>query len=128
MDIEDFGKIIVDSIFSVHKVLGPGLLESAYQSCLAYELRKRGLKLECEVSLPLKYDGQVIDCGYRLDMLVEDSIVIENKSVEELLPLHTAQLLTYLKLSGKWLGYLVNWNTPLIKNGIHRLVNGPKPN
>jgi GxxExxY protein len=128
MDIEDVGKIIVDSIFSVHKVLGSGLLESAYQSCLAYELRKRDLKVECEVSLPLNYDGQVIDCGYRLDMLVENSIVIENKSVEELLPLHTAQLLTYLKLSGKWLGYLVNWNTPLIKNGIHRLVNGPKPN
>ena len=128
MDIEDIGKTIIDSIFKVHKELGPGLLESAYQSCLAYELGKRGLKAECEVSLPLNYDGQVIDCGYRLDMLVEDSIVIENKSVEELLPLHTAQLLTYLKLSGKWLGYLVNWNTPLIKNGIHRLVNGPKPN
>jgi GxxExxY protein len=126
-DIEEIGQIIVDSAFKVHQALGPGLLESAYQACLAHELTKRGLKVNCEVALPVFYDGVQIDIGYRLDMLVEDRIIIENKTVDRLVPVHEAQILTYLKLKNCWLGYLINWNTPLIKYGIRRKVNGPKP-
>jgi GxxExxY protein len=95
--------------------LGPGLLESVYQVCHAYELRTSGLKVECEVPLPVLYGKVCIDTGYRLDMLVEDSIIIENKSVEKLLPIHQAQLLTYLRLKGCRLGFLLNWNVVLIK-------------
>jgi len=123
MGIEEIAKIIVDSIVKVHRTLGPGLLESAYQSCLAYELRKRGLRVECEVTLPIKYDGQNIDAGFRIDMLVENQIIIENKSVDQLLPVHEAQLLTYLKLRDCRLGFLINWNTKLVKDGIKRMVN-----
>ena len=83
--------------------------------------------MECEVVLPIYYDGQVIDTGYRLDMLVEDCIIIENKSVETLLPIHKAQIITYLKLSGNWLGFLINWNSDRIKDGLKRFVNGSKP-
>lgn len=123
MDLEDVGKQIVDAAIKVHRALGPGLLESAYQACLAYELRKRGLRVACEVLLPVLYDGQQIDAGYRIDMLVEDVVIIENKAVERLLPIHQAQLLTYLKLRDCRLGYLLNWNVPLIKQGIKRMVN-----
>src|SRR5438045_7965582 len=97
-DIEEIAAQIVDAAIKVHRALGPGLLESAYQRCLTYELRKRGLRVETEVVLPLAYDGQLIDAGYRIDMLIEDSIIIENKTVDQLLPLHEAQLITYLKL------------------------------
>lgn len=127
MEIEIVGKQIVDSAMKVHTTLGPGLLESAYQYCLTHELRKRGLKVETEVTQPVFYDGQRLDAGYRLDMLVENCIIIENKAVETLLPIHQAQLLTYLKLRGLWLGFLINWNTLRIKDGIKRMVNGPKP-
>ena len=127
MNIEETGKIIIDSAFKVHQALGPGLLESAYQSCLVYELVNRGLKVACEVTLPIQYDGHYLDAGYRIDMLVEDCIIIENKAVDQLQPIHEAQLLTYLKLKGCWLGYLFNWNTLRMKDGIKRLVNGPKP-
>lgn len=123
MDIEAIGKQIVDSAVKVHRALGPGLLESAYQYCLAYELRKRGLQVETEVLQPVFYDGQRLDVGYRLDMLVENAVIIENKAVEALLPIHEAQLLTYLRLRDCRLGYLINWNVPLIKNGIRRMVN-----
>lgn len=123
MDIEEIGKQIVDAAIKVHRSLGPGLLESAYQICLAYELRKRGLKVECEVPQTVNYEEIQIDAGYRLDMLVEDVVIIENKSVDQILPIHQAQLLTYLKLSDRRLGYLINWNVPLVKNGIHRMVN-----
>lgn len=126
-DIEVIGKEIVDAIYKVHKALGPGLLESAYQACLAYEMEKRGLKVVCEVILPVIYDDLQIDAGYRIDMLVEDCVIIENKAVEKLPPIYEAQLLTYMKLKGCWLGFLVNWNTPLIKDGIHRKVYGLKP-
>jgi len=121
MDIEEIGKQIVDSAVKVHRALGPGLLESAYQFCLAYELRKRGLKVETEVLQPVFYDGQKIDVGYRLDMLVEQLVIIENKAVETILPIHQAQLLTYLRLRKCSLGYLFNWHVPLIKNGIQRM-------
>lgn len=123
MDIEEIAKIIVNGTIQVHWALGPGLLESAYQCCLAYELRKRGLRVESEVILPIKYDGQEIDAGYRIDMLVENQIIIENKSVDQLLPVHQAQLLTYLKLRDCRLGFLINWNTKLVKDGIKRMVN-----
>ncbi len=123
MDIEEIGRQIIDAVVKVHKSLGPGLLESAYQNCLAYELRQRGLDVKCEVPQPVKYENLQIDAGYRLDMLVENVVIIENKTVEKVLPIHEAQLLTYLKLKDCRLGYLINWNVPLIRNGIHRMVN-----
>jgi GxxExxY protein len=123
MDIEGVGREVVDAAIKVHRSLGPGLLESAYQACLAYELRKRGLRVTCEVLLPVLYDGQQIDAGYRIDMLVEERVIVENKAVERLLPIHQAQLLTYLKLRDCRLGYLLNWNVPLMKQGIKRMVN-----
>lgn len=127
MDIEIIAKEIVDSAVKVHRALGPGLLESAYQHCLAYELRKRGFHVETEVYLPVIYDGQQIDAGFRIDMLVENCIIVENKAVAELAPIHKAQLLTYLKLRQLWLGLLINWNVKLIKDSINRVVNGKKP-
>lgn len=123
MDIEEIARIIVDAAIKVHRALGPGLLESAYQHCYAYELRKRGLQVDCEVLLPILYDDQQIDAGYRMDMLVEGCIIIENKAVEKLLPIHEAQLLTYLKLRDCRLGFLLNWNVKLMKEGIKRMVN-----
>jgi GxxExxY protein len=123
MDIEETARIIVDSAIKVHRALGPGLLESAYQQCFAYELRKRGLRVDCEVTLPIVYDGQQIDAGYRVDMLVEGCIIIENKTVEQVLPIHQAQLLTYLKLRDCRLGFLLNWNVRLMRDGIKRMVN-----
>jgi GxxExxY protein len=121
--LERLATVIVDAILRVHGVLGPGLLESAYQACLAHELRKRGIKVACEVPLPVIYDDLMIDVGYRMDMRIEECIVIENKAVQAVLPIHEAQLLTHLKLSGLKLGFLVNWNVPLIKDGINRMVN-----
>ncbi len=126
MEIEAVAKEIVDAAIKVHRQLGPGLLESAYQTCLAYELRKRGLKVVCEVTLPIVYDGQQIDCGYRVDMIVEDCILIENKVVEHITPVHKAQILTYLRLRDNWLGFLLNWNVTRMKDGIHRYVYGFK--
>jgi GxxExxY protein len=122
-EIELVATQLVDSMLAVHRELGPGLLESTYQACLAYELRERGIEVRCEVELPVKYKGLDIEAGYRIDMLVSDCIVIENKSVQALVPIHEAQLLTYMKLSGCRLGFLVNWNVPLIKDGIKRIVN-----
>ena len=127
MDIEEVGKIIVDSAIKVHQSLGPGLLESAYQACLAYELSKRGMKAICEVTLPVTYDGHIIEGGYRIDRLVENCVIVENKVVDKLTPVHEAQLLTYLKLKGCWLGYLLNWNTVKMIYGIRRMVYGVKP-
>ena len=123
MDIEEIAKTIVDSAIKVHRALGPGLLESAYQQCLAYELSKRGLQVKCEVALPIVYDGQQIDAGYRIDMLVQDCVIVENKAVDQVLPIHQAQLLTYLKLRDYRLGFLLNWNVRLMKDGIKRMVN-----
>jgi GxxExxY protein len=129
-DIEAIATDIVDSAIKVHRALGPGLLESAYQHCHAYELRQRGRRVLMEVSLPLLYENQKIDVGYRLDTLVDDVIIIENKAASSLLPIHEAQLLTYLKLSGCKIGFLLNWNVNLMKNGIKRVVlnlSGPTP-
>ena len=122
-EIEATARQIVHSAIKVHKALGPGLLESVYQKCLAYELGKVGLKIACEVSLPVKYEEINIDLGFRVDMLVNDLIIVENKTVEKLAPIHEAQLLTYLKLTQLKLGFLLNWNEILMKDGIRRMVN-----
>jgi GxxExxY protein len=127
MEVEAIGSEIVDSAIVVHRALGPGLLESAYQTCLAHELTKRGLRVACELSLPVVYDGLQIDAGYRLDMLVEERVIVENKAVDALLPIHEAQLLTYLRMSGLWLGYLLNWKTARMRDGIRRIVHGDPP-
>ena len=123
MDIEKVAKEIVDAAIKVHRTLGPGLFESTYQKCLAYELRKRGLRVDCEVVLPIVYDGVEIESGYRLDMLVDDLIVVENKTVDNTTPVHSAQLLTYLRLGGYELGFLLNWKVTLMKQGISRIIN-----
>lgn len=123
-DIELIARDIVDSAFKVHSALGPGLLESAYQQCLVHELRKRGKKVETEVVVPILYDGEIIKTGYRIDILVEGEIIIENKTVESILPIHLAQMITYLKLKDRKLGFLINWNVKTIKSGIRRVVNG----
>jgi GxxExxY protein len=118
------GTEVVRSAVKVHRSLGPGLLESAYQSCLAWELRRKGLRVETEVDLPVNYQGHRLDVGYRIDMLIDGLVIIENKALDRLLPVHTAQILTYLELSGNRLGYLLNWNVTLMKTGIHRFVVG----
>lgn len=117
----DLSKIVVDCIFKVHTSLGPSLLESAYESCLEHEIRKRNLGVERQKQLPVIYDGMHIEAGYRLDLLVEDNFIVEIKSVEKMNPLYQAQLITYLKLSKIKTGLLVNFNVPLIKNGIQRI-------
>ncbi|HSW45007.1 MAG TPA: GxxExxY protein [Phycisphaerae bacterium] len=121
-EVDEVSRQVVDSIFSVHSGLGPGLLESAYEVCLAHELAKRELKVDRQLSLPVQYDGIRMDSGLRLDLLIESCLVVELKAVETLLPVHKAQLLTYLKLSGHRVGLLVNFNVVLIKDGIVRVV------
>ena len=123
LKINDTSGVIVDAAFKVHSLLGPGLLESAYEACLKHELLKRGLKVASQILLPVEYDGVAIDAGYRIDLLVEDTVVIELKAVEKIVPIHEAQLLTYLKLSGKKLGLLLNFNVLHMKDGIKRIVN-----
>lgn len=122
METEAVAKIVVDAILKVHRTFGPGLLESAYQQCLIRELILRGLKVAFEVVLPVVYEGEKIETGYRIDMMVEDCIIIENKAVTELLPIHHMQLLTYMRLSKCKIGFLVNWNVRLIKEGINRKI------
>lgn len=120
--VNDIAKGIVDSAFNVHKELGPGLLESVYEACMLHEIQKRGMKVEHQKTMPVLYDGLKIDAGLRLDFLVEDEIVVELKSVEKMLPVHDAQILSYLKLANKRLGLLINFNVPLIKDGIRRKI------
>ena len=122
-EIEAVATVIVDSLLQVHRELGPGLLEGTCQKCLAFELRSRHVDVKCELELPVRYREIEIETGYRLDMLIADCILVENKSIQRILPIHEAQLLTYLKLSGKRLGFLVNWNVELIRDGIKRMVN-----
>ncbi|MGE5517437.1 MAG: GxxExxY protein [Bacteroidota bacterium] len=116
------GGTIVDSALRVHKELGPGLLESVYEHCLAHELNKRGIEFKRQASVPVHYDGETLDAGLRLDLLVNDSIVVEIKAVEKIIPVHEAQLLTYLKLAHKPMGFLINFNVRLLKDGIRRYV------
>lgn len=115
---------VINAAIEVHKALGPGLLESAYKECLYYQLAKSGLNVQKEKALPLIYEEVKLDCGYRIDLLVENKIVIEIKSVEALNDLHTAQILTYLKLGNYKIGLLLNFNVVLLKNGIKRIING----
>ncbi len=122
IDIEDVARDVVDAAIKVHMALGPGLLESAYRECHAFELRKRGRIVLTELKLPLVYEGNRIDVGYKLDEFVDDLIIVENKVVETLHPVHQAQLMTYLKLSGKQIGFLLNWNVKRMKDGIRRVV------
>jgi len=124
MDIEAIGKDVVDAAYQIHKQFGPGLLESAYQECHVYELRKRGRIVQSELILPIEYDGQKFDKGYRIDELVDDLVIVENKAVDTVHPIHMAQLITYMKLKNTKLGFLINWNVKLIKNGIQRVVLG----
>ena len=121
--LELIGKQIVDVAHQVHKELGPGLLESAYERCMMFEFIDRGFHVERQKKLPIVYKGNLIEGGYRLDLIVEKEIIIELKTVDHILPVHEAQLISYLKLSGKKLGYLINFNVDLIKNGIYRRVN-----
>ena len=122
-DINAVSATVVDAAMKVHSGLGPGLLESAYEAVLFHELRKRGCKAATQVAMPVCYDGVSIDVGYRLDMVVEDSVLVELKSVDCVLPIHEAQLLTYLKLSGKKVGLILNFNVVHMKDGIKRMVN-----
>ena len=117
---------IVDACYKIHTTLGPGLLESAYEVVLFHELRKRGLKVERQVQVPILYDGVRIEEGFRADLIVEDTVIVELKSVEELARVHSKQLLTYLRLADKRLGLLVNFGAELIKDGIKRVANGLK--
>ncbi|MBN8581857.1 MAG: GxxExxY protein [Anaerolineae bacterium] len=123
-DIEAIGKDIVDAAYKIHKQFGPRLLESAYQACHVYELHKCGRIVQAELTLPIEYDGQEFDEGYRIDELVDGMVIVENKVVDDVHPIHMAQLLTYMKLKNIKLGFLINWNVKLIKNGIQRVVNG----
>lgn len=115
---------IINAAMAVHKELGPGLLESAYEGCLAHELVARGLAVERQKELPVRYRGVTIGCGYRLDLLVESQVIVELKAVERLEPIHAAQLLSYLKLSGNKVGLLINFNVKVLRDGLRRLVNG----
>ncbi len=119
----EIGTVILDCAFKVHSALGPGLLESTYEACLVYELKKAGLKAEPQKVLPVIYDDVKLDTGYRIDILVNDKVIVENKSVKVLEDIHMAQIITYLKLSDSKLGYLINWNVTRLKNGIRRVVN-----
>jgi GxxExxY protein len=116
--IEQTGGQVVDAALKVHKALGPGLLESAYEHCLAHELTMRGLCIQRQVHLPITYESQLLEEGYRIDLLVRRSVVVEVKALEALLPIHQAQLLIYLRLSSCRLGFLVNFNVPLLKQGL----------
>ena len=113
---------VVDAAFQVHQTLGPGLLESVYEQCLQYELADRGLDVKRQVQVPLMYKDLQFDCGFRIDLLVNDVVVVEVKAVEVVLPIHLAQILTYLKITGHRVGLLINFNQTKIKNGIHRLA------
>ena len=119
---ENIGRIVVDGALTVHRALGPGLLESVYETCLAEELLQRGLKVERQLGVAVSYGKVKVDVGLRLDLLVEGRVVIEVKAIDALASIHTAQLLTYLRFSSLRLGYLINFNTTLLKNGLRRVV------
>ncbi|HEX4128999.1 MAG TPA: GxxExxY protein [Pirellulales bacterium] len=125
-DVESLNRIsgqIVDAAIKVHRALGPGLLESAYEACLLYELRRRGLQVQSQIPQPVVYEDVHLDVGYRLDLIVENEVVVELKAVEPVLPIHKAQLMSHLKLSNKRLGLLINFHCELFKHGIMRIAN-----
>ena len=121
--LDEISRRIIGAAIEVHRHLGPGLLESAYQSCLAFELKQLGPKAEEQKPLPVVYKQVKLDCGYRLDMVVEDEIIVEIKAIEKLLPIHDAQLLSYLRLARRRVGLLMNFHVPVLKNGLKRIVN-----
>ncbi len=122
--IQEISHAVITAAMRVHSELGPGLLESAYTACLQHELKKAGLKSDAQVGLPVVYDGVKLDLGYRIDLLVEDLVIVELKSVDAIAPVHQAQIISYLKLSGRSLGLLINFNVAHLKDGIKRFVNG----
>jgi GxxExxY protein len=122
MEHEHLSEQVIAAAIEVHRALGPGLLESAYARCLCHELGLRGVAYVCERILPVEYKGMRLDCGYRLDLIVNDAVVVEVKAVEELAKIHEAQLLTYLRLGGWRVGLLINFNAPILKDGIKRRV------
>lgn len=124
MTENEISRVIVDSAFKIHTTLGPGLLESVYEATLTYELKKRGCSLEIQKGIPVIYDDVKLDLGFRADLIVNKKVIIEIKSVEALAPVHSKQVLTYLKLTELKLGILINFNVNLIKHGLHRIVNG----
>ncbi len=123
MEVNEITKAIIGAAIEVHKALGPGLLESAYEECLCRELDLRQIPYKRQQALPVEYKGLKLDCGYRMDLLVAEDVVVEIKAVEALHPIHEAQLLTYLRLGGWKVGLLINFNVPLLKQGIKRLVH-----
>lgn len=130
MNINEITGQIIDAAVKVHSALGPGLLESAYEACMIYELRKRGLLVESQVGLPVEYDGIRLNVGYRVDLLVQKVVIVELKSVEKIIAIHAAQILSYLKLSRLEVGLVINFNVCWLKDGLQRFVNhysGPAP-
>jgi len=123
MFLEDLTESIIAAAIKVHRTLGPGLLENVYETCLVHELRKKDIEVKNQITLPVIYDNIEMDLGYRLDMLVQDKVIVELKSVEKLLPIHEAQLLSYLKLSRKQVGLLINFNAIQLRKGIKRFAN-----
>ena len=123
MEINDVTGQIIDAAMKVHSALGPGLLESAYEACLAHELKKKGLNVQTQVVLPIEYDGERLDAGYRIDLLVENSVIVELKAVEKMNPIFKAQILSYLKLADLQVGLLINFNVTRLKDGLQRVVN-----
>ena len=122
-EIESIGKVVVNSAFKVHKELGPGLLEKVYEVCLAHEIRKAGYEVVRQLDIPISYDGIIFEEGLRLDLLVADKVIVELKAVELVNPVWEAQIISHLKLTKRNLGYLINFNVPLIKQGIRRFIN-----
>jgi GxxExxY protein len=120
---DELSEKVIGACIEIHRHLGPGLLESAYEECLCHELSLAGVKFERQKTLPVSYKSVKLDCGYRLDVVLEGSLIVELKTVDQLLPIHEAQLLTYLKLSGISLGLLINFNVPTLKQGLKRIVN-----
>lgn len=121
--LEEIASSVVDAALKVHSALGPGLLEDVYEKCLAMELQKRGYSVERQVTVPVEYEGAVFETGYRLDLLIDESFVVEVKAVEKMMPVHLAQILTYLRLGKMKIGLLLNFNVPRMRDGIRRVVN-----
>ncbi|RJP72787.1 MAG: GxxExxY protein [Candidatus Abyssobacteria bacterium SURF_17] len=122
MNEDELSNVVIGAAIEVHRCLGPGLLEAAYHQCLARELSLRNLRFETEKSIPVNYKGINLECGYRLDFMVEDKLIVELKAIEKMLPIYDAQMLTYLKLTGRKLGLIMNFNVPLLREGIKRIV------
>ncbi len=123
-ELDQITQSVIGAAIQVHQTLGPGLLESAYEACLGFDLVELGFKIDKQKPLPLVYKTMVLDCAYRVDLLVEDKVIVEVKAVDQLMPIHQAQVLSYLKISGCKIGLLINFNERLLKNGIQRIING----